>query len=102
MPMHPVQSGRLELRVKALQTETVAAGAATTRTNYAFGANTIGRGIGTEMEIRRDTNDDFQRVGHYIWRSEEGFVAMDVDPTGYNDSSPVPQQLRVLDVRTIG
>ncbi|ESA39092.1 hypothetical protein N836_28875 [Leptolyngbya sp. Heron Island J] len=87
---------------EGVQTETVAAGAATTRTNYAFGANTIGRGIGTEMEIRRDTNDDFQRVGRYIWRSEEGFVAMDVDPTGYNDQSAVPQQLRVLDVRTIG
>ena len=87
---------------EGVQTETVAAGAATTRTNYAFGSDTIGRGIGTEMEIRRDTNDDFQRVGRYIWRSEEGFVAMDVDPTGYNDSSAVPQQLRVLDVRTIG
>ncbi|EKU98113.1 hypothetical protein Lepto7375DRAFT_7374 [Leptolyngbya sp. PCC 7375] len=87
---------------EGVQTETVAPGAATTRTNYAFGADTIGRGIGTEMEIRRDTNDDFQRVGRYIWRSEEGFVSMDVDPTGYNDSSPVPQQLRVLDVRTIG
>ena len=87
---------------EGVQTETVASGSATTRTNYAFGADTIGRGIGSEMEILRDTNDDFGRVGRYIWRSEEGFVAMDVDPTGYNDSSAVPQQLRVLDVRTIG
>ena len=87
---------------EGVQTETVAAGAATTRSNYAFGADTIGRGIGTEMEIRRDTNDNFGRVGRYIWRSEEGFVAMDVDPTGYSDTSEVPQQLRVLDVRTIG
>ena len=85
-----------------MQTETVAAGSATTRSNYAFGSDTIGRCVGTEMEIRRDTNDDFGRVGRYIWRSEEGFVAMDVDPTGYSDSSAVPQQLRVLDVRTIG
>ena len=87
---------------EGVQTETVAAGSATTRSNYAFGSDTIGRGVGTEMEIRRDTNDDFGRVGRYIWRSEEGFVAMDVDPTGYSDSSAVPQQLRVLDVRTIG
>ena len=87
---------------EGVQTETVAAGSATTRTNYAFGSDTIGRGIGSEMEFRRDTNDDFGRVGRYIWRSEEGFVAMDVDPTGYSDSSAVPQQLRVLDVRTIG
>lgn len=87
---------------EGVQTETVAAGAATTRSNYAFGADTIGRGIGTEMEIRRDTNDNFGRVGRYIWRSEEGFVAMDVDPTGYSDASAVPQQLRVIDVRSIG
>lgn len=88
---------------EGVQTETVAAGAGTTtRSNYAFGADTIGRGIGTEMEIRRDTNDNFGRVGRYIWRSEEGFVAMDVDPTGYSDTSPAPQQLRVLDVRSIG
>lgn len=87
---------------EGVQTETVSAGARTTRSNYAFGADTIGRGIGTEMEIRRDTNDNFGRVGRYIWRSEEGFVAMDVDPTGYSDTKPVPQQLRVIDVRSIG
>ena len=87
---------------EGVQTETIAAGSATTRTNYAFGANSIGRGVGTPMEIRKDTNDDFGRIGRYIWRSEEGFVAMDVDPTGYNDTSAVPQQLRVIDVRTIG
>jgi hypothetical protein len=85
-----------------VQTETVSGGSNTTRSNYAFGADTIGRGIGTEMEIRRDTNDNFGRVGRYIWRSEEGFVAMDVDPTGYSDTSEVPQQLRVIDVRSIG
>lgn len=87
---------------EGVQTETVAAGARTTRTNYAFGAATVARGIGSEMEIRRDTNDDFGRIGRYIWRSEEGFLAMDVDPTGYSDSSDVPQQLRVIDVRSIG
>jgi hypothetical protein len=87
---------------EGVQTESVSGGSNTTRSNYAFGADTIGRGIGTEMEIRRDTNDNFGRVGRYIWRSEEGFVAMDVDPTGYSDTSEVPQQLRVIDVRSIG
>ena len=87
---------------EGVQTETVAAGSATTRTNYAFGADTIGRGIGTAMEIRRDIDDDFGRIGRYIWRSEEGFVAMDVDPTGYSSTGDGAQQLRVIDVRSIG
>ncbi len=85
---------------EGVQTETLGAGAITTRTSYAAGVDSIGRGIGTPMEIRKDTNDDFQRLGRYIWRSEEGFVAMDVDPVGYNDTSTVPQQLRVFQVRT--
>ncbi|MDJ0689241.1 MAG: hypothetical protein QNJ41_12100 [Xenococcaceae cyanobacterium MO_188.B32] len=85
---------------EGVQTETLGVGATTTRTSYAAGIDTIGRGIGTPMQIRKDTNDDFQRLGRYIWRSEEGFVAMDVDPVGYNDTSTVPQQLRVFQVRT--
>lgn len=85
---------------EGVQTETLGVGATTTRTNYAAGGDSIGRGVGTPMEIRRDTNDDFQRLGRYIWRSEEGFVAMDVDSTGYSDTSAVPQQLRVFQVRT--
>jgi len=82
------------------QNETIAAVSRLTRTSYAFGANTIGRGIGSPMTIRRDNNDDFGRIGRYAWFSEEGFVAVDVDPTGYSDSSTVPQQLRVIEVHT--
>lgn len=85
---------------EGVQDEALGAGTFTTRASYAFGSNTIGRGVGQPMEIRRDTNDDFQRLNRYIWRSEEGFDALDVDPTGYGDTSPVPQQLRVLEVRT--
>lgn len=87
---------------EGVQTETVAAGSATTRSNYAFGANTIGRGVAQPFEIRRRNDDDYGRSNEYIWLSYEGFVAMDVDPTGYSDTSDVPQQLRVLDVRSIG
>ncbi|MBE9178607.1 DNA-binding protein [Oculatella sp. LEGE 06141] len=86
---------------EGVQTETLGAGSRATRTSYAFGSDTIGRGVGQEMEIRRSNDDDFQRSDSYIWRSEEGFCPLDVDPTGYSDASTVPQQLRVIDVRTV-
>ncbi|NDG31185.1 hypothetical protein EB118_14085 [bacterium] len=70
-----------------------------THTSFAFGADTIGRGIGTEMEVRFDDDTDFGRATRTIWRSEEGFVQMDVDGAG--DSSAVPQQLRVIKVNTL-
>lgn len=70
-----------------------------THTSFAFGADTIGRGIGTEMEIRFDDDTDFGRATRTIWRSEEGFVKMDVDGAG--DNSAVPQQLRVIKVNTL-
>jgi hypothetical protein len=82
------------------QNETIAGSPRLTRTSYAFGANTIGRGIGSPMTIRRDVVDDFGRIGRYAWFSEEGFVAVDVDPVGYNDVSTVPQQLRVIEIHT--
>lgn len=72
----------------------------TLHSSFAFGANSIGRGIGTEMQIRFDDDTDFGRASRAIWRSEESFVAMDVDPAGYNDNSSVPQQLRVIEVQT--
>lgn len=86
---------------EGVQNETIAGSARLTRTSYAFGADSIGYGVGTEMEIRRDEKTDFGRIDRYIWREESGFVAIDVDPTGYNDSSAVPQQLRVVDIRTL-
>lgn len=83
-----------------VRTETINSTSQVTRSSFAFGADSIGRGIGTEMEIRMDDDTDFGRADRCIWRSEEAFVAMDVDPTGYNDTSRVPQQLRVIEVRT--
>lgn len=76
-------------------------GGTTLHSSFAFGANTIGRGIGTEMQIKLDDDTDFGRASRAIWRSEESFVAMDVDPTGYADTSSVPQQLRVIEVQTV-
>lgn len=73
----------------------------TLHSSFAFGANTIGRGIGTEMQIRFDDDTDFGRASRAIWRSEESFVAMDVDPSGYTDNTSVPQQLRVIEVQTL-
>ena len=79
---------------------TTASHGTTFHSSFAFGANSIGRGIGTEMQIRFDDDTDFGRASRAIWRSEESFVAMDVDPSGYNDTSSVPQQLRVIEVLT--
>ena len=84
---------------EGVQTETLGGTSTATRSSYAFGADTIGRGIGSEVDIRKDTNDDFQRLNRFIWRAEEGYTALDVDSVGYNDTSAVPQQLRVIEVR---
>lgn len=85
---------------EGVQSETILSGSKTTRTSYAFGNSAVGRGVGTPMEIRQNEITNYQRINSYIWRSEEGFAALDVDPTGYNDTSAVPQQLRVFQVRT--
>jgi len=76
-------------------------GSTTLHSSFAFGANSIGRGIGTEMQVKFDDDTDFGRASRAIWRSEESFVAMDVDPSGYTDTSSVPQQLRVIEVQTV-
>lgn len=83
-----------------VQNSAFGTGSTLTRDSYVFGAETTGRGIGSEFEIVPSGVVPFGRAERYIWRSEEGFVAMDVDPTGYNDTSAVPQQLRVIKVRS--
>lgn len=75
-------------------------GNTTTREGFLIGASSMGRGIGSPMEIIPSGVVPFNRAERFIWRSEEGFAALDVDPTGYNDTSAVPQQLRVIKVRT--
>lgn len=70
------------------------------REGYLFGDSTIGRGIGgSGAQIIYDENRDFGRIDRAIWNSYEGFEALDVDPTGYNDTQEVPQELRVARVR---
>jgi len=85
---------------EGVQTETILSGSKLTRISYAFGNSAVGRGVGTPMEIRQNEITNYQRLNSYIWRSEEGFAALDVDPTGYSDTSTVPQQLRVFLVHT--
>ena len=83
-----------------VQSETVNGSGRVTHTSFAFGSDTIGRGIGTEMEIRFDDDTDFGRASRAIWRSEESFVQLDVDPVA-SDTQTVKQQTRVLQVRTL-
>jgi hypothetical protein len=85
---------------EGVQNETINSATTLTRTSYAFGKDAVGRGVGTPMEIRQNEITNYQRINQYIWRSEEGFAALDVDPTGYSDASAVPQQLRVFQIRT--
>ena len=70
------------------------------REGYAFGDATAGRVIGgSGAQIVYDENSDFGRSERAIWLSHEGFGPLDVDPTGYNDTSVVPQEERVVRVR---
>jgi hypothetical protein len=85
---------------EGVQTETINSTPTITRTSYAFGNMAVGRGIGTNMEIRQNEINNYGRVDTFTWISTEGFAALDVDPVGYGDTSAVPQQLRVVQIRT--
>lgn len=79
-----------------------ASGSSTFRQGYAFGGSTIGRGIGgAGVQILYDERTDFGRMERAIWHCYEAHGPLDVDPTGYNDTSPVPQELRVYKIRTV-
>lgn len=87
---------------EGVQSETIAGGAKTTRSGYFFGADTTGRGIGQEFNIRLQGGEThFNRLVRAIWIEYSGWVALDVDPVGYADASAVPQQLRVLETRML-
>lgn len=79
------------------QTETLGAGAVTTRTSYAFGAGAVGRGIAMPFNLKSSNDDDFGRLMRYIWCSIETFAPLDVDPASVPGSD---QQLRVFKVNT--
>lgn len=84
---------------EGVQTDTLGTGTAVTRDCFAFGAASIGRGTAEPFQLVADEVTNFRRRTRITWISWEGFGAMDVDPTGYSDTSAVPQQLRVLKVR---
>ncbi len=85
-----------------VQSETINGGPKLTRSGYFFGADTTGRGVGQEFNIRlQDGNVHFGRLTRAIWIEYSGWVALDVDPVGYADASPVPQQLRVIETRCL-
>jgi hypothetical protein len=71
-----------------------------TRSGFAFGADAVGRGVGTEFQIVQDEKTDFGRSNRFIWKSEEAFAALDVAPQA-GDTRLVPQQLRVLETRFV-
>lgn len=78
-----------------------ASGTSIFREGYAFGADTAGRGIGgSGAQIVYDGNRDFGRMDRAIWLTYEGHAPLDVDPVGWNDTQAVPQELRVVRVRT--
>ena len=73
----------------------------TMRTSYAFGGQASGRGIGgSGVQILFDEKTDFGRIDRAIWQSFEAHGPLDVDATGYNDTSDVPQETRVFKVNT--
>jgi hypothetical protein len=76
-------------------------GTSVVRTSYAFGGFASGRGIGgSGVQILFDEKTDFGRVDRAIWQSYEAHGPLDVDATGYSDTSDVPQETRVFQVRT--
>ena len=77
------------------QNVTLGVGSTLTRTSIAFGRSAVCRAVGMPVEIRRSNEDDFGRLGKFIWLSHETAAALDVDPA-LNAS----QQLRVFQVRT--
>ncbi len=76
------------------QTETLGGVAQTTRTSFAFGANTIGRGTGMGATIRRQVEDDFGRMNRWAWIAHEGWAQLDVD------NAFAGQQTRVFKINT--
>ncbi len=71
------------------------------RTSYAFGGMASGRAMGgSGVQILFDEKTDFGRLDRAIWQSFESHGPLDVDATGWNDTSSVPQETRVFQIRT--
>lgn len=72
-------------------------GATEMLSSFLVGRDTICWGTAMPMEIRVDTNDDFQREQAMIWYSHETPDSLDVTTT-----ATTGEQLRVIEVRTAG
>ena len=84
---------------EGVNTVTLGAGPGATEmlSSFLVGRDTICWGTALPMEIRVDTNDDFQREQAMIWYSHETPESLDVTTT-----PATGEQLRVIEVRTSG
>jgi hypothetical protein len=86
---------------EGVTSETVDSVTHVVRTSYAFGGFASGRGIGgAGVQILFDEKTDFGRIDRAIWQSYEAHGPLDVDATGYGDTSDVPQETRVFKLKT--
>lgn len=87
---------------EGVQNSAFGPGATLTRSSYAFGMGAVARGISLPYQIRMDSSGTFGTNNRFIWRSIEGYGAMDVynpDPT-VGSLANNGQQNRVWEVRT--
>ncbi|MBD2005623.1 MULTISPECIES: hypothetical protein [Cyanophyceae] len=82
-----------------VQSESLGGSAKTTRSGFAFGADSIGWSTAMPMQVRESNDNDYQRMRKFIWKSQEGWGPLDVDPAS-NPPTSNNQQLRVIEVRT--
>ncbi|MGL5059029.1 MAG: hypothetical protein ACRC62_03520 [Microcoleus sp.] len=82
---------------EGVRSEAITGGNAVTRSGYAFGADTIARGIAEPFMLVADEVTNFNRRTAVTWISWQGVAPLDVDGAG--DASAVPQQTRVFEVR---
>ena len=78
------------------QNVSLGVGSTLTRSSWIFGLGAVGRGIGMQPQLRRDSSDNYGRLGKFVWVSHEACDTLDVDPN--NDAS---EQQRVWEIRTV-
>lgn len=78
------------------QNVSLGVGSTLTRSSWVFGLGAVGRGIGMQPQLRRDSSDNYGRLGKFVWLSHEACDTLDVDPN--NDAS---EQQRVWEIRTV-
>ena len=84
---------------EGVQTSVLGAGSRTTRSSFAFGANTIARVTALPMGLHENADNDYGRLRSFTWRSVEAFGGLDIDPLR-NPPLSDSEQLRVIEIRT--